>query len=68
MIDATAKALIETVGATGYALMVGADSDGNKVVEATDKETGERFVVTADDLYMAAVELAQQAGIDLENG
>ena len=48
--------------------MVGTDSDGNKVVEATDTETGERFVVRADDLYMAAIELAQQVGIDLLDG
>lgn len=52
----------------GYSVMVGTDSDGNKVVEATDKETGERFVVRADDLHMAAVELAQQVGIDLSDG
>jgi len=66
--DATTKALIETIGATGYAVTVGADSDGNKVVEAADKKTGETFVVRADCLYMAAVELVQQVGIDLEDG
>jgi len=54
--DATTKALIETIGATGYAVMVGADSDGNNVIEAMDKETGETFVVRADDLYMAVVD------------
>ncbi len=66
--DASTKALIETIGATDYAVMVCADSDGNKVVEATEKKTGERFVVRADDLYMAAIELAQQVGVDLEDG
>lgn len=40
----------------GYSVMVGADSDGNEVVEATDKETGEKFIVRADDLHKAVVD------------
>ena len=48
--------------------MAGADSPGNSVVEATDDTTRERFVVGADDLYAAIVELTQQVGIDLEDG
>ena len=66
--DAAAKAIIETITDAGYSVMTGADSDGNSIVEATDKATGERFVVRADDLYAAVVELAQQVGIDLEDG
>ena len=66
--DATTKALIETIDDTGYMVMTGADSHGNSVVEATDERTGEKFVVRADDLYAAVVELAQQVGIDLEGG
>ena len=48
--------------------MTGADSGGNSVVEATDETTGERFVVRADDLYVAVVKLARQVGLDLEDG
>ena len=66
--DTTTKALIETIGDAGYSVMTGADSSGNSVAEATDKTTGETFVVRADALYTAVVELAQQVGIDLEDG
>ncbi len=68
MIDAPTTALIETISNAGYSLMTGADSDGNSVVEATDERTGEKFVVRGDDLYTAVVELAQQVGLDLEDG
>ena len=66
--DLSTKAIIETIGDTGYTVMTGADSDGNRVVEAPDGRTGEKFVVRADHLYTAVVELAQQVGIDLEDG
>ncbi|UCC31280.1 MAG: hypothetical protein JSU86_03195 [Phycisphaerales bacterium] len=66
--DATTRALIETNGATGYAMMAGADSDGHRVVEAADKETGERFVVRADDLYMAAVFKGWKLGMRQDQG
>jgi len=66
--DTTTKALIETIGNAGYSVMTGKDGDGNTVTEATDQTTSERFVVRADDLYTAVVELAQQVGIDLEDG
>jgi hypothetical protein len=66
--DATKKAIIETIGNAGYAVMTGADSSGNSVVEATELTTGETFIVRADDLYTAVVELAQQVGLDLEDG
>ena len=66
--DAVAKAVIETIGRAGYAVLCGVDDDGRYVVEAKDMETGEFFVVRADTLYDAAVELAQQAGLELEDG
>jgi len=66
--DARVNALIEAISGAGHSVMVGADSDGNEVVEATDKDTGETFVVRADDLCVAAIELAQQVGIDLSDG
>lgn len=66
--DAPTKALIEVIGDSGYTVMVGADSDGNSVIEATDEKSGEHFVVRAATLYKAVVELAEQIGIDLEDG
>ena len=65
--DATTKILIETIGNAGYSVMTGADSDGNTVVETTDKTTGGRFIVRGEDLYNAVVELAQKVGLDLED-
>ena len=44
--------------------MIEAASYGNSVAEATDKATGGRFIVRADDLYTAVVELARQVRID----
>lgn len=66
--DATTKALVEVISDAGYVVMIGADSNGNRVVEATDEKTGERFVVRGDNLYATVVELAQQVGIELEDG
>lgn len=66
IVDAVTKTLIETIGDAGYRVLTGAGSDGNSVVEATDEKTRERFIVRADSLYAAAVELGQQVGIDLE--
>ena len=63
--DTRTKAIIEVIDNAGYSVMTGADSDGNAVAEATDKTTGERFIVRADDLYAAVIELAQQVGIEL---
>jgi len=54
--DATTKAIIETITDAGYSVMTGADSDGNSVAEATSEQTGERFVVWADDFYAAVVD------------
>ena len=66
--DATTKALIETIGDAGYSVMTGADNHGNCVVQAANRATRETFVVRADALYTAVVESAQQVGIDLEDG
>ena len=68
LMDAPTKAIIESIDGCGYTVMMGADSDRNSVVEATDTKTGERYIVRADDLYTAVVELAQQVGIELEDG
>ena len=66
--DATTKAVIEVIGNAGYLVTTGADSNGNSVVEATDEANGEKFIVRADELYSAVIELAQQVGIELEDG
>ena len=66
--DATIKAIIETIGDAGLSVMTGADRHGNAIVEASDERIGEKFVVRADDLYTAVVELAQHVGIELDDG
>lgn len=65
--DAPTKALIETIGSAGFDVQLRTESDLH-VVEASDRRTRETFVVTGDDLYPAVVELAQQVGIELEDG
>lgn len=67
LMDTVTKALIETIGDAGFTVQVGA-SEGQHVIEAIRETSGERFVVRGNDLYRVAVELAQQAGIDLEDG
>ena len=67
VMDAVAKAILETVGAAGYVVSV-STAEGLPAVEAVSEGTGERFVVRAPDLCAAAVELAQQVGIELEDG
>ena len=65
MMDSVSKAVLETNGAAGFDVRVGADN-----VTAINQKTGERFMVrfTAEHFYGAVVELAQQVGIDLEDG
>ncbi len=67
MMDPVTKALIQTIGGAGYVVSTRND-DGRHAVEAKDTSTGEIFVVRADTLYDAAVELAQQVGVELEDG
>jgi len=66
--DATTKVAIETISGAGYGVLFGADPDGRLIVEAIDLETTETFVVTGNDLYTVVLELAEQVGIDLEDG
>jgi hypothetical protein len=65
--DAPTKALIATIGAAAYEVQLGM-ADGLHAVEAIDQRSGETFVVRGDDLYRTVVELAQQVGIELEDG
>jgi hypothetical protein len=61
------KALIETIGTAGCDVQLRTDNSLH-VVEAAGVRTRETFVVTGDDLYTVVVELAQQCGIELEDG
>ncbi len=63
--EQVSKAILETIGGLGYAVMVLPTE-----VRAIDEKTGERFVVRHDaDLFCdAVVELAQQVGIDVTDG
>ena len=65
--DAVTKAVIETIGDAGFVVMLSHDN-GLHVIEATAQDTGELFVVTGDDLYTTAIELAEQVGLELEDG
>ncbi len=67
MIDPPTKATIATIRAAGFDVQVNT-ADGLHAVEAVDQRSGETFVVRGDDLYTVAVELAQQVGIELEDG
>ncbi len=65
--NAVTKAIIETIGAAGFTVQRYGE-DGQNVVEAVNEETDETFVVRGEDLYAVAVELAQQVGIEGEDG
>ena len=65
--DAVTKSVLEVIGDAGFAVMLGHVNELH-VIEATAQDTGELFVVTGDDLYTTAVELAEQVGIELEDG
>ena len=64
MTDPVPKAILDTIRGAGFTVTV---ADGS--VTATDQETDETFIVKYDDnFYDAVVELAEQAGIELEDG
>ena len=62
------KVLIETIGNTGYVVSLTYDDNARPVVTAVDERTHETFIVRHEDLYLAACELAEQIGIELEDG
>ncbi len=66
-VNAVTKAIIETNGAAGFTVQL-YGKNGQNVVEAVNEETDETFVVRGKDWYLVAVELAQQCGIELEDG
>ena len=61
--DTVTKSLIEVIGDSGYDIMI-----GNNVIEAVDQQTVERFIVRCSNLYEGSVELAQQVGVELQDG
>lgn len=61
LMDRVAIAIIEQIGSLGYEIIVGEND-----LVATDEEIGEVFAVRASTLYAAAVELAEQVGVDLD--
>ena len=65
--DATTKAVIETISDAGYGVLYGADPSGHLIVEAIDLDTTETFIVSGADLYEVVIELAKQVGINLED-
>ena len=62
-VDAVTKA----IGAAGFTVQL-YGHDGQSVVEAVNEETDEMFVVRGENLYEVVFELAQQCGIELEDG
>ena len=65
--DAVTKAIVETIGAAGFTVQLYGQG-GRNVVEAVNEGTDETFMVRGDDLYAVVVGLAQQCGIELEDG
>ena len=66
--DTGTKVLIETIGSVGYVVTITYDDDRNPVLTAVDERTRETFIVRDQDLYLAACELAEQVGIELDDG
>ena len=61
-LNPTTRAILETIKGCGFTVTV---RDG--WIEAVDPK-GERFIVTGDDVYLAAVELAGKCGVDVMDG
>ena len=65
-------AVLDTIRAAGFHLgeckVIRVDGKVRCLVDAADAKTGESFTVTAPSEYEAAVELARQVGIELEDG
>lgn len=59
MMDVVSKAILETIRAAGFTVYMRPTN-----VAATNQETGEKFIVN----YDAVVELAQQIGLELDDG
>ncbi len=68
----TSRLVIHVIKGAGYSLgettTINRDGTTRHVVNAVDARTGESFTVSAGWLYEAVVELAEQVGIDLEDG
>ena len=64
IVDAVTEAILETIHKAGFTVYIRPTN-----VAATNQETGEKFIVNYDEnFYDAVVELAQQIGLELEDG
>ncbi len=65
MMNDASRVILELVGAAGFTITIDADK-----VTAVNQETGERFIVRYEPDYFceATMELAQQVGMQLEDG
>ena len=65
-------AVLHVIKSAGYSLgettTIQKDGTTRRVLNAVDARTGESFIVSAGTLYEAAVELAGQVGVELEDG
>ncbi len=66
------QVLLDTIRRAGFHIGEGVaiteDGTLRSHVNAVDAKTGESFTVMAPTMYEAAVELAEQVGLDLEGG
>lgn len=67
MIDHNSARLLGFIQSVGVAVTVSQDRIGTYHLAATDQD-GQRYALTGSDLYALAVHLAEQVGIDLQDG
>jgi hypothetical protein len=66
-IDNETKGALDSITAAGFPVTIDETAEGTWIVEAIDPKTDEPSSVEADDSYAAAVELAHQLGVPLDN-
>ena len=66
-IDDETKGAVDTIASAGFTVTIDETPDGTWIVQAVSEKTEEQSVVEADDSYAAAVELARQLGVPLDN-
>ena len=66
-IDNETKGAVDSTATAGFTVTIDETPDGTWIVQAVNQKTEEQSVVEADDSYAAAVELAHQLGVPLDN-
>ena len=66
-VDDETKGALDSITAAGFPVTIDETPDGTWIVEAIDPKTNEPSSVEADDSFAAAVELAHQLGVPLDN-